>query len=106
MIRLSGLILPPCAAIGKPGPSSLGLLGAQVGDGSTFQARNVDFDFIRTQLGCLAQELPELPSLFDGLGGVVAVTPGVPIPLRRPAAGAVHSADRPAPNGGGSARLP
>jgi hypothetical protein len=54
MIRLSGLILPPCAAIGKPGgkpgPSSLGLPGAQVGDGSMFQARHVDFAFIRTHL--------------------------------------------------------
>src|SRR5258708_37476633 len=50
MIRLSGLILLPCAAIGKPGPSSLGLPGAKVGDGSTFQARNIDFAFIRTHL--------------------------------------------------------
>jgi hypothetical protein len=50
MTRLSGLILPPCTAIGKPGPSSLGLLGSQVGDGSTFRARNVDFAFIRTHL--------------------------------------------------------
>src|SRR5215472_9295019 len=50
MIRLSGPILPPCAAIGKPGPSSLRLPGAQVGDGSAFQARNVDFAFIRTHL--------------------------------------------------------
>jgi hypothetical protein len=50
MIRLSALILPPCAAIGKPGPSSLGLPGAQVGDGSAFQARNVDLAFIRTHL--------------------------------------------------------
>jgi hypothetical protein len=29
MIRLYGLILPPCAAIGKPGPSSLGLLAGR-----------------------------------------------------------------------------
>src|SRR5262249_4558817 len=50
LIRLSGLILPPCAAIGKPGRSSLGLPGAQVGDGRTFQARNADFAFIRTHL--------------------------------------------------------
>ena len=50
MTGLSGSILRPSAAMGNPGPSSLGLPGAQVGDGSTFQARNVDFAFIRTHL--------------------------------------------------------
>jgi len=34
----------------QAGPSSLGLPVVQVGDGSTFQAGNVDFAFIRTHL--------------------------------------------------------
>jgi hypothetical protein len=49
MVRVSGLILPPCAAIGKPGPWSLGLPGAQIGDGSTFLARNADSPRSRQQ---------------------------------------------------------
>jgi hypothetical protein len=46
MIRVSGLILPPDAAVGKPAPSSWGLLGTKVGDGSAFCGRNVDFAFV------------------------------------------------------------
>ena len=50
MIRPSEPILPPCAAIGKPEPSSWGLLGTKVGDRSAFCARNVDFAFVWTCL--------------------------------------------------------
>src|SRR5258708_23915892 len=46
----SGLILPPDAAVGKAEPSSWGLLGTKVGDGSAFCARNVDFAFVWTCL--------------------------------------------------------
>jgi hypothetical protein len=42
MTGLSGLILLTDAAIGKPKPSSRGLLGTKVGDGSAFSARNGD----------------------------------------------------------------
>jgi hypothetical protein len=51
MTGLSGLILQPEAAVGKPEPSSWGLPGTKVGDGSAFCARNVDFAFVWT---CLA----------------------------------------------------
>jgi hypothetical protein len=47
---LSGLILPPDAAVGKPAPSSWGLLGTKVGDGSAFCAGNVNFAFVWTCL--------------------------------------------------------
>ena len=50
MTGRSGLILPPDAAIGKPGPSSWGLLGTKVGNGSACCARNVDFALIWTRL--------------------------------------------------------
>jgi hypothetical protein len=46
MTGLSGLILPPDAAIGKPEPSPWGLPGTKVGDGSAFCGRNVDFAFV------------------------------------------------------------
>jgi hypothetical protein len=45
MVGLSGLILPPDAAVGKPEPSH-GLLGTKVDDGSAFSATNVDFVFV------------------------------------------------------------
>jgi hypothetical protein len=50
MIRLLGVILPPCAAIDKPGLSSVGLPDANVSDGSVFQATHVDFASIRRRL--------------------------------------------------------
>jgi hypothetical protein len=46
-LRASG---QPDAAVGKPEPSSWGLLGTKVGDRSAFCARNVDFAFTRTCL--------------------------------------------------------
>ena len=46
MTNLSGLILPPDVAVGKPEPSSGGLLVTKVSDGSAFCARNVDFTFV------------------------------------------------------------
>ena len=54
MTDLCGLILPPDAAVGKPEPSSWGLLGTKVGDRSAFCARNVDFAFVWT---CLSHGL-------------------------------------------------
>ena len=50
MTGLSGLILAPDAAVGKPEPSSWGLLGTKVGDRSAFCVRNVDFAFVWTCL--------------------------------------------------------
>ena len=50
MTGLCRLILPQDAAVGKPEPSSWGLLGIKVGDRSAFCARNVDFAFVWTCL--------------------------------------------------------
>jgi hypothetical protein len=50
MTGLCGPILPPCVRVCKPGPSSWGLLGAEVGGDNMLRAGNVVFAFIRTHL--------------------------------------------------------
>jgi len=64
MTGFSGLLLLQGAAVGKPEPSSLGLPADHVGDGSTFQARNVDFVFIRTRLSLSFRSIPWIDGPF------------------------------------------